>query len=89
MYYAFSKNDIDYFKTSYGIFDEYTLGNLGGSNVICQQTKIIKAPNVELLCPHGTVMKSDKLVYGIINQGIDNDKFCLEQAILDYTNNKS
>jgi hypothetical protein len=36
MYYAFSKNDIDYFKTSYGIFDEYTLGNLGGSNVICQ-----------------------------------------------------
>lgn len=36
MYYAFSKNDIGYFKTSYSSFDKFTLGNLGGANVVCQ-----------------------------------------------------
>lgn len=36
MYYAFSKNDIDYFNSSANnMFDKYTLGNLGGASVIC------------------------------------------------------
>lgn len=35
MYYAFSKNDIDYFKASYSLFDKYTIGNFGGAKVVC------------------------------------------------------
>lgn len=78
MYYAFSKNDIGYFKTSYSSFDKFTLGNLGGANVVCQQATIIKAATVEILCPHGTEMEFENLTYGLINPNLIKQNFCLE-----------
>lgn len=90
MYYAFSKNAIDYFNSSpNNMFDRYTLGNLGGASVICLQANLAKASNFEMQCPHGTQMDMQKLTYGIINPNLVQINFCKEEAISKFVSANS
>ena len=87
---AILKNAIDYFNSSpNNMFDRYTLGNLGGASVICQQANLAKASNIEMQCPHGTQMDMQKLTYGIINPNLVQINFCKEEAISKFVSANS
>jgi hypothetical protein len=41
-------------------------GNFGGSNMFCKQTRL-SVGRLEMSCPSGTELETDKAVFGVIS----------------------
>jgi len=64
----------------------YTIGNMGGSQVICQQKKLnVKSMTFE--CPPGTDIDYSNIIYGIMSPKLDLSYYCTEEAILASSGN--
>jgi hypothetical protein len=77
----------------YGIYGQYFrdqksypisrwfFGNFGGANMFCKQMRL-SLGKVDIRCPAGTVLETDKAVFGVISNEFSSFTQC-QQSVLD------
>jgi len=58
----------------------YTIGNMGGAQVVCHQKKL-NAQKMNFECPPGLDIDYDNVIYGIMSPKLDLSYYCTEEAI--------
>jgi len=58
----------------------FSLGNLGGSDVVCTASTLMKA-SIGIKCPTGTFIDSDSITYGVMDSKIVSQDYCTNEAI--------
>jgi hypothetical protein len=53
------------------IINMFSLGNLGGSNVVCS-TATLRKESIGIKCPTGTILDTRNITYGVMDQSILN-----------------
>lgn len=87
LFIYYSSNDVREFALNpmYPL-KQFSLGNLGGSNVICMHQRMA-FDNVFLSCPHGMVIDYDNILYGVLSPELDKANYCYEPAIWENPSN--
>lgn len=62
------------------IISKFTLGNLGGSQIVCDQTKIWKK-KAEISCPVGTYLDTDFVELGIMSMNLPSKSHCTQHSV--------
>lgn len=78
-------------KDSLNPFDRlqsYTLGNMGGAQVVCAQKKL-NAQKLTFECPPGLDVDYDNVIFGIMSPKLDLSYYCSEEAIRQSADNKN
>jgi len=61
-------------------FNQFTIGNLGGSGVYCGQRRI-GVGVMKLTCPNGNIVVNDETKFGIMSSEVEQMMHCTEQSI--------
>jgi len=80
LFMGYSRNSEKGLATESKYFiNQYSLGNMGGSNIMCSQKRIGTA-TMRLTCPNG-LMQTEQATFGLMNMDVDQKIYCTEQAI--------
>ena len=69
------------------MINKFSIGNMGGSTVVCKQEKIGIAKQLVLSCPIGTEMLQSSIIFGAMNQDLNQLNYCLESKIWENSDN--
>jgi len=62
------------------IISQFMVGNLGGSEMFCSQTRMVKR-EIMINCPAGTVIDSNNAVFGIMPSDFLSFSYCHPQIV--------
>jgi len=66
-------------QKSYAI-SQFFAGNFGGSTMFCKQSRLVLG-KMTMQCPMGTVLETDKAVFGVISNEFRSFVYCQQSAI--------
>jgi hypothetical protein len=88
LFYYYSSNGVEtYSKESGYMLKQFSLGNMGGSSVVCEN-KFLSDQRLIMSCPTGTIFDYDNVIYGVMSNKLDKLNYCRNEAI-DFTAQES
>lgn len=79
MMYQFSSEYSGLSKEPRYLFNQFSLGNMGGTTVACTQ-HLLQDKKFTFTCYDG-VMSADKALFGVLNEKLDKQTYCRDDAI--------
>ncbi len=77
LFYIYSNNKVKFLQFDSGyIFNKFSLGNMGGSTVVCKHEKIGVSKELDLSCPIGTELLQSSIIFGAMNQDLNQLNYC-------------
>jgi len=85
----YAHNEIDGLKDDPKyMFNQFTIGNLGGSGVYCNQRRI-GVGEMKLDCPNGNILVDQYTKFGIMSTEVLQKMHCTDESVFSSFNNDS